>query len=64
MALALVSVSGCASVDSRNTDPRAWGRASEHEQREQWWGIPGVYGLLYPCPTWEQQRNEEWLRSH
>jgi hypothetical protein len=64
IALASVSVCGCASVDSTNTDTRAWGRASGHEQRDEEWRGMGWPLQFFNWPTVEQQRNEEWLRSH
>jgi len=59
-----VLLSGCMSADPANTDSRAWGRSSEYDQREAW-RRDFLFGSgTFVCPQFEQQRNEEWLRSH
>ena len=62
--LLVVCAVGCASVDTANTDSRAWGRPSEFEQRERCRGALGFSVLPFPQEGWEQQRNEEWLNRH
>ncbi len=62
--LALVMHCGCASVDTTSSDTRAWGRATDFEQRQEqrsilWWLWPGAN-----CSTGENQQAEEWLNSH
>ena len=62
--LALALQCGCASMDSWNSDPRAWGRPADLEVRDEqrrtiWWGWP--FGN---CPAMENQQAEEWLNSH
>jgi hypothetical protein len=63
MASAFGSICGCASVDSTNTAARPWGGPLEKEQcEEQWRAMWPIWFFLSPIV--EQQRNEEWLRSH
>jgi hypothetical protein len=62
--LALALHCGCSSVDTRHSDTRAWGRATEFDQREEqrsklWW--------IWPWGDWpavENQQAEEWRNRH
>jgi hypothetical protein len=61
LGVGLIFIGGCAGVDSKNADTRPWGRPSAYEQRQQ---LRGPFdGVFFTCPQWEQQRNEDWLRS-
>ena len=64
LGMALVLQCSCASTDARNSDPRAWGRSTDLELRDEqrhtiWWGWP--FG---GCTTVENQQAAEWLNSH
>jgi hypothetical protein len=63
MASAFGSICGCTSMDVTNTAARPWGGPLEKEQCEDQWRAMGPT-WFFPSPTVEQQRNEEWLRSH
>ena len=64
LGLALVLHCGCTSVDTMHSDTRAWGRATEFDQRQEQWSR---LWWIWPFGNWpatENQQAEEWRNWH